>query len=330
VESSSHNNVQKRIILAAVALIILALLGAAYMLRPRGRAAIKVATLQGGISTLDLVEKLDLGEQFGIDVQVIRLQKTPDIAVALAKGEVDAAIVPAEVAARMIEEGAPVKIAAVDMLQNQAILTMNDTIKTPADLKGRRVAAVTASGTYKMFKAYLLLLYHLRVGEQGAPGDVAVVNAPPGSLVDALRRGDVDAIVAWEPLVSMALVKGARIVADYQQMWRAAKLQGPPVMLVWVVRSDVPSDTVNALIKARNEAAEIWVKNPAATKKIITEIYRLPPQVFDTMYHRTIIYTGPLNNTAIQGIRSEWWLAWKGGYLPRSPDAIPDTVFLKP
>ncbi len=319
---------------AAAAAVLLALAAAYLALNPRGSTGewprIRVATLQGGISTLDLVEGLGLGERHGVRVEVVRLQRTPDIATAIVKGEVDAAIVPAEVAARMLEEGAKIRIVGVDMLQNQAIVSSKPGIKAPEDLRGRRVAAVTASGTYKMFKAYMAIIYGLRVETRGRGGDIEVLNVPPGSLVDALERGDVDAIVAWEPIVSMALARGAHVVADYRDLWERAGVEGMPVMLVWIARSDADAAALRKLLEAREEAAEIWVSNPDVTGRIIGELYGLAPHVFDTMYERIIIYKGPLNNTAIEGIRSEWWLAWKGGYLPRDPASIPEDVFAAP
>ncbi len=292
------------------------------------KPSIRVATLQGGISTLDLIERLGLGEGHGVKVVVLRLQRTPDIATAIIKGEADVAIVPAEVAARMLEEGASIKIVAVDMLQNQAILSMKPDVKTPEDLKGRRIAAVTASGTYKMFKAYMAVIYGLTVETRG--GDIEALNVPPGSLVDALERGDVDAIVAWEPIASMALARGAHIVASYRDLWQRAGVKGLPVMLIWIARSDVDAAALKKLLQAREDAAKIWVSDPTETRKVVVGIYGIDPGVFDIMYGRTVIYRGPLNNTAIEGIRSEWWLAWKGGYLPRDPASIPEDVFAAP
>ncbi len=324
----------KQVILAAIVAVVA--LAAALMFYMQGRVgtgakyALKIATLQGGISTLDILDEMRLGERYGLQIRVIRFQKTPDIATALAKGEVDVAIIPAEVAARIIENGASVKIIAVDMLQNQAVLAMSPSLKSPSDLKGKKVGVVTASGTYKMFKAYMAVIYGLKVYEPGGSGDVEAVNVPPGSLADALQRGDVDAIVAWEPIVSEALGRGAHIVADYLTLWKEAGLSGKPVMLVWVARSSVSREALRRLVEARAEAAKIWVSSPDKTRQIIVSLYRLDPKVFDTMYRRTIIYQGQLDNSAIKGIRSAWWLAWKGGYLPENPDSIPDSVFEAP
>ncbi|MEB3844434.1 MAG: ABC transporter substrate-binding protein [Desulfurococcales archaeon] len=300
-----------------------------------GSLTIRAATLQGGISTLDIMQAAHLLDSKGYNLKVLRLQKTPDIIAALAKGDTDFAVIPAEMAAKMIENGANIKIVAVDMLQNQAVLVRGDSnIRNVTDLNGKLVGAVVASGTYKIFKAYMKIAYNMTVVEENTrkPGVISVVNVPPGSILDALNQGQVDAIVIWEPFVSLGLAHGDRILASYPEMWNKTGLTGEPVMLVWVVRGDFAAkhpDAVNAFIQARDEAAKIWVNNKTYTFQVLGSLYKLDSKVLNILYNRTVIVTGNLNSGLIKSIRSEWWLAWKGGYLPRNPQTIPDTVFYK-
>ncbi len=299
----------------------------------QGTVTVRAATLQGGISTLDIIEADNLMQKQGYKLEVLRLQKTPDIIAALAKGDTDLAVIPAEMAAKLIESGTPVKIIAVDMLQNQAILVRGDSnIKSVRDLEGKLVGAVVASGTYKIFKAYMKEVYNITVVEENTPkpGVISVVNVPPGSILDALNKGQVDAIVIWEPFVSMGVAQGDRILASYSQLWREAGLKGEPVMLVWVARSDFVSkhpDAVKAFLKARDEAARIWVENKTETFAVLASLYKLDEKTLQILYNRTVVVQGDLNQQLINSIRSEWWLAWKGGYLPKDPASIPSSVF---
>ncbi|MCE4609024.1 MAG: ABC transporter substrate-binding protein [Desulfurococcales archaeon] len=296
---------------------------------------IRTATLQGGISTLDIIEQNNLLESTGYGLKVLRLQKTPDIIAALANNETDLVVVPAEMAAKLIEQGGDYYIVAVDMLQNQAILVVDNNITSPADLTGKLVGAVVASGTYKVFKAYMQTVYNLTVVEsdQPQPGVVSVVNVPPGSIIDALLNKQVDAVVIWEPLVSIGVTKGAKILVSFSELWQEAGLEGQPVMLVWLARGDFVEnhpDALEAFLEARSQAAETWINDMQETKQIIVSLYNLDDATFNTMYNRTVIVADKyLSDELIDSIRTEWWLAWKGGYLEQDPANIPDTVFYK-
>lgn len=329
---------------AALIILVIVIAGLAILLgrgggqqaqAPTGECTVRAATLQGGISTLDIIESEHLLEARGCSLQVLRLQKTPNILEAIAKNDTDLAVIPAEMAAKLIMKGVPVRIVAVDMLQNQAILARNASIRSPEDLEGKTVGAVVASGTYKLFKAYMKIVYNLTVveGQKPSPGVVTAVNVPPGSILDALEQGQVDAVVIWEPFVSLGLSRGLHVVANFTDLWEKSGARGEPVMLVWVAREDFVKHNKEALdrfLSARSEAAHIWNTEPSKVYDVLSSLYKLPPDAQHILYNRTVIVEGNLTSTLIESIRSEWWLAWKGGYLPESPDTIGDSVFYQP
>ncbi|NJF24196.1 ABC transporter substrate-binding protein [Thermococcus sp. Bubb.Bath] len=280
---------------------------------------VKAATLMGGISTLDIMEAKGFDRQNGFKVQVLRLGKTPDIIAALAKGETDFAVIPAEMAAKLAQSGTKIEIVAVDMMQNQAILG-KEGIK-PEDLKGKKIGAVVASGTFKLFQAYMKVLYNLTAE------DYTVVNVPPGSIKDALK--DVDAVVIWEPIVSELIASNVSVIATFEDLWDEAEkrgiVEGEPVMLVWVVRKDFADEhpeLVNAFVKAQKESAEFWKENPKETKEILGKLYHLDAKTLDILYKRTEINDEGLNDDLIKGIKSEWKLAYLGGYLKENPSNL--------
>ncbi|NJE55441.1 ABC transporter substrate-binding protein [Thermococcus sp. 21S9] len=280
---------------------------------------VKAATLLGGISTLDIMQAKGFDRENGFKVEVLRLGKTPDIIAALEKGETDFAVIPAEMAAKLAQSGVRIKIIGVDMFQNQAIIGKED--MNPAELRGKKIGAVVASGTFKLFQAYMKVLYNL------TPEDYTVVNVPPGSVEDSLKS--VDAVVIWEPIVSQLIVKNYTVIATFSELWNEARergiVQGPPVMLVWVVREDFLEkhrDLVDAFIKAQIESAEFWKTHPAETKEIFGKLYHLDEKTLDLLYNRTEINDERLNDELITGIKSEWKLAYLGGYLKENPENL--------
>ena len=280
---------------------------------------VRAATLLGGISTLDIMQAKGFDEKNGFHVKVLRLDKTPDIIAALKNGETDFAVIPAEMAAKLAQSGVDIKIVAVDMLQNQAIIG-KEKIK-PEDLKNKKIGAVVASGTFKLFQAYMKALYNI------TPDDYTVVNVPPGSIEDSLK--DVDAVVIWEPIVSQLMVKNYTVIATYSNLWHEAEnkgiVNGPPVMLVWVVRGDFlreHKNLVDAFVRAQEQSAIYWVNHSIETEKILSRLYHLSNETAKTLYGRTIVVDSGLSNEMITGIKSEWHLAYLGGYLTENPESL--------
>ncbi len=280
---------------------------------------VRAATLLGGISTLDIMQAKGLDEKNGFYVKVLRLGKTPDIIAALKNGETDFAVIPAEMAAKLAQSGVDIKIIAVDMLQNQAIIGREK--MKPEQLKGKKIGAVVASGTFKLFQAYMKVLYNI------SPSEYTIVNVPPGSIEDSLK--DVDAVVIWEPLVSRLIVRNYTVITTYSELWDEAKergiVRGPPVMLVWVVRGDFlreHKNLVNAFIGAQKESAAYWMNHPAETEKVLMNLYHLNEETVKTLYNRTEVVDSGLTDEMITGIKSEWHLAYLGGYLTKNPENL--------
>ena len=319
-----------------IILIVIVVLGAAIIYTQchssLNEPEIKAATLQGGISTLDLLDKTSIPENNGFKLDVLRLQKTPDILTAIIRGDADVAVIPAEMAGRLLEDNNDIVIIDAEMLQNQAIIMRN--IKNIKELAGGKVGALLASGTYKVYKAYMKILYNITIIENGSPKDdeVLAVNVLPGVFLQALYHGDIDAVVVWEPFVSKAIAShNITGVIDFQSLWEKTGFKGEPVMLVWVANKkfvETHPELINAFIKARRQAVSYWRDHPDKTKKILMNLYKLDSKEADILYNRVVLCKENLTSY-IEGIRSVWKLAWIGGYLEKDPSIIGGEVFWK-
>ena len=94
------------------------------------------------------------------------------------------------------------------------IVAKDSPIKTVEELKGKKVGAVTGSGTYSTFR---VLLDRMGMKES----DFQIVNMKVEDLRAAVQQGIIDAAVAWEPHVAIAetmgVVKRIRSLADVNQ-----------------------------------------------------------------------------------------------------------------
>ena len=316
--------------LALVGILVVAAIAAGMLLRggeaPTTATVVHAGTIQAGISLLDVVDK-DPGTLQGlpINVTVVRLGTPPQLVDALIKGDVDLAVLPVELAAVAINKGADAYIIAIDYDMNQAIIARSDSgIKTPEDLRGRKVAAVVGSGTYAMFKALMKEVYGLDVGV-GEGYDVEIVNLAPPQVVDALANGDVDAAVIWEPLVSLAVEKhNAVIVATLADLWRQyiGDSEAPAPMLAWVATGKIVSDKtlLSAVLEAHYRAAEKWVSQRDWTVSILVDLYNLPPDVAESVYDRSVVHTEKcIPDEYKQLIDKIWTLAVEAGYIDSKP-----------
>jgi len=295
-----------------------------------GSILIRAGTLQGGISTLDEMQYFNLSSKEGVNLQVYRFEKTTDILAAIERGDIDVAVIPTEMAAKLIQSGIPVKIIAPEMLQNQAVLSRGD-VASLQQLRGKSVISLLSTGSYMMFKAYMKIIYNLTVSDsQQGGGDVVGINSPPGAILDALSRGDGAAAVVWEPFVSIG-VEGYNftVLATFQQLWRDSNSSGLPVMLVWVASQNFTADPkkVSAFLSMREDAVKMWSSNPASIEKMLEDLYGLNEKEASYLYSRVTILDNGLNSTVREGIRSAWALAWKGGYLSQDPSGIGDQAF---
>lgn len=293
----------RRVVILLISLILLALIiSVAFTLLPKGPGSRKivVGTIQGGISTLDLIEgKVDW-------IEVIRFDKSLDLAQALSKGEVDVAVITSEMYAKFALKDESLRIIAADMLQNQAIVG----VKELNELKGKKLGATTASGTYAMFVSYVKL-------SGLSLDDIRVVDAPPLQLAQALERGDIDAVVCWEPLVSKLIAKGYDHV-DFSSL-SERYVGSEVVMLVWVAREEVLSRSeLRELLSLRKDAAAKWDYDaPQALKRL----YGLNDEEVKVLLSRVKILRGDLREYE-DGVVASWRLALMGGYIEGDNSSI--------
>ncbi len=306
-----------------VIVAILALLGY-FSTPPAPEVRLKASTITVGLSTFDIVEKRPhLFEDLPVSIEVVRYQVPPQSIDSLLKGETQLTVIPVELAGSVMLKDKDVYIIAVDNMMNQAIIAPGDSdIQDPQDLRGRRVAAVVGSGTFALFRSFMKTLYGINVSPEG-PSDVIVVNVRPGETLTALEKGDVDAAVIWDPIVSLAVsTRGMKIVAEYNELWGRVNPGLPAPMLVWIARGEVVKDkeVLRQVLEIHRRAAEYWNVNLTGTISVLMDLYNLPQDVAEKVWQRNRM---DAHNCITEWMRDAmvkvWELAMRGGYLDEMP-----------
>jgi len=130
-------------------------------------------------------------------------------------------------------------------------------IKTVQELKGKKIGAVTGSGTYSTFRVYLN-----RNGMKES--DFQIVNMKVEDLRAAVQQGIIDGAVAWEPHVSIAETMG--VVKRIQSM--AGVNESPNFVLVNRKFADANPDAVARYIATLMDLGELITNNPKEAAKL--------------------------------------------------------------
>jgi len=181
---------QRAALALAAAILVLAVAAGYFLFTGGGEPTpVKASTITVGLSTFDVIEQFhDEVVTRGLKIDVVRFQIPPQSIDALIAGDVQLTVIPVELAAVTMLKGGDVYIIALDNMVNQAIIAPPDSpITSPADLKGKRVAAVVGSGTYYLFKSFMKELYGLNITEDEG-SDVIIINVRPGEVLAELKK----------------------------------------------------------------------------------------------------------------------------------------------
>jgi NitT/TauT family transport system substrate-binding protein len=175
------------------------------------------------------------------------------------------------------------------------LVPKGSTITSPVQLKGKSIAAPTASG------AIGNLLVEAALKNDGiAPGQVKFVPVPFPSMQAALTRGQVDAAAATEPFVTaIKAAIGARVVADLT----SGSLNGFAVS-GWGTTGQYASKypkTVAAFQTALAKAQRLAASDRALVEQTLPTYTTIKPKIASTIVlstYPTTLTAQPLQNVA--------------------------------
>lgn len=138
-------------------------------------------------------------------------------------------------------------------------------VRTPRDLKGKKVAVV--KGSY----AHHLLVLVLQKGGLGV-NDIELINLSQADIATAIVNGNIDAAAIWEPLISKLETQGAvRVLADGTGIKKGA--------LVIIATKEFVArnrEQTKALLRAYQRGAKFIQSNPQEAARLIAPEVNLP------------------------------------------------------
>lgn len=229
----------------------------------------------GHLSPMIFVEE-DL-KQCNVNVQPAEFVRYADARTALLSGSVDVAGVgPADLAIALAQgSNKLVGLSGVASSPKHLVVRKDKKVEGWDDIKGLRIGIAPGSAVWFQWAATL--------AEEGIPYNTfTAVNIQGGgtAFVQALERGDVDAVALWEPFESQAVANGTAYFAkamDYSQ----SKAVGAELGLIAATRDAVENKrgALKCFMWSYKNAEERLAKDPEAFAQAYSKYTGLPLEV---------------------------------------------------
>src|SRR5919106_3332753 len=313
------------------------LLGSPAWLGAQGKGKVRFAYLQLGWAGPEIIHKEDLLGKHGWQAEYSVVPGSPvPLLNQLTSKNVDAVDMSFALAAKAFEDGAPLKVTGVATAVLGAIVARPGAGLTKVeDLKGRKVAAIVGTSTFFDIRALTLKGYGFDVQKDA---QIVTATAPP-DMVTLLAKGDVDAIIAWQPISDSVVLNGTGVyLAKQIDLWRKAtgRSSGFPVHVCYLVHGDFlkanPAIAAD-LNAAQRDAVDIWYGKPDRAKAIVAEVTKLPAPVIDVAYKETVRMLAGLPDEQVETLIAQLKINKEFGFLKSdiwdNPDRIRKEFFHK-
>jgi taurine transport system substrate-binding protein len=138
----------------------------------------------------------DLAKKTGWDIEFRRFNSGADIFAAIASGDVQIGDVGSSPVAAAVSKGIDVKAFYISSVSRDGeALVVRPDIKSPAGLRGKKLAAAPVSTDHYQL---LAVLKQEGISEK----ETQVIAIPQPEIVAAWKRGDIDGAFVWDPALS--------------------------------------------------------------------------------------------------------------------------------
>ena len=190
-------------ILAIIAVVLIAIIAVgAYFATSGGSSdnVVRIGHLPSDHDTaLFVAQEKKMFEDQGLTVELTQFNNGGDLMTAMASGDIDVGYAGITPVMSSISQGVPVKVVSGAQIEGSSIVAgKNSGINTVADLKGKTVATPGEATIQNM------LLTSALTDAGVSTSDVEFTTMKAAQMTDALKAGQVDAMIIWEPYASIS------------------------------------------------------------------------------------------------------------------------------
>ncbi|HEX4767480.1 MAG TPA: ABC transporter substrate-binding protein [Lichenihabitans sp.] len=184
----------------------------------------------------------ELAKKTGETIEFRRFDSGADILAAIASGDVQIGDVGSSPFAAAVSRGLDVKAVYITAgAGNDEALVVRPEIKSPADLRGKKLAAAPVSTDHYML---LATLKQAGLSEK----DAQVIAIPQPEIVAAWKRGDIDGGFVWDPALAELRQSGHVLLTAHEVAERGAPTFG--ALVVTAAFAKLHKDFVAAYVHA--------------------------------------------------------------------------------
>ena len=227
-------------------------------------AVLRIGAIKGpsGIGMVHLLETPPVLP--GADTVSIEMVGSADaITARLLSGELDAAVLPVNLAAKLYNSGIDYPLAAIVGNGMVKIITTDPSVVHPDDLSRRTIHVAGQASTPEFMLRTIL-------GHRGLTGESAptlVFNMPIPEIAASVIAGRIDLAVVPEPFATMILAgnQGAREAFSLSSLWKEATGQDDYPMTAFVIKATTARDrpaSVQALMAAYQDSIARMMGDP--------------------------------------------------------------------
>jgi len=305
-------------------------LGAPAVARAQAKGKVRLAYLQLGWAATEIIHKEDLLGRRGWQAEYSVVPGSPvPLLNQLTSKNVDAIDMSFALAAKAFEDGAPLKVTGVATAVLGAIVARPGAgLNKVEDLKGRKVAAIVGTSTFFDIRALTLKGYGFDVQKDT---QIITATAPP-DMVTLLAKGDVDAIIAWQPITDQVVLRGQGVyLAKQIDLWRTAtgRPTGFPVHVCYLVHTDFLAKHLTIardLNDAQKDAVDVWYTKPERAMEIVADVTKLPPDVIKVAYKETVRMLHGLPDEQVDTLIAQLKINKEFGFLKSDLWDNPDRI----
>jgi len=294
------------------------------------KGKVRLAYLQLGWAATEIIHKEDLLGKRGWQAEYSIVPGAPvPLLNQLGAKNVDAIDMSFALAAKAFEDGMPVKVTGVATAVLGAIVARKGAGLTRVeDLKGKKVAAVVGTSTFFDIRALTLKGYGFDIQKDT---QIVTATAPP-DMVTLLGKGEVDAIIAWQPITDAVVFRGEGVyLAKQIDLWRKAtgRASGFPVHVCYLVHNDFLARNAaiaRDLNDAQKDAVDVWYNKPERAMEIVAEVTKLPPDVIKAAYRETVRMLHGLPDEQVDTLIAQLKINKEFGFLKSDIWEQPDRV----
>lgn len=216
-------------------------------------------------------------KKLGVDLKLVEFVRYADARTALLAGSLDMASVgPADLAIALAQGSTNiVGLMGVGSSPKYVVAGKDVKLEKWEDIKGKKIAIAPGSAVWFQFAATLV--------EKNIPyNSFTAVNIQGGgaNFDQALKKGEIDAIVTWEPFESIPVLEGYGYFAKNLE-YGSSKAVGPELGLIAASKNavDTKKDAVERFVWAYLKSQEAMAKSPKAFADAYAKLSGMTPEL---------------------------------------------------